>query len=152
MVSKKAKSLNHGYGQCQKTLSTLEKSGLRRKDGYEKASGRAIYNRDIYRPGMLYAKFLLSPYAHAKIKSMDISKAEALPGVWDVLRYDDPEAFFEDNLFGMEVCLKDHNNWFPEQIGALVTAESEAICDQALKLIEIEMGRTPSYHRTGMRL
>ncbi len=54
---------------------------IRRLDGYEKASGKAIYTRDIKLPGMLYAKQFESPYAHAKIKSMDTRKAKALPGV-----------------------------------------------------------------------
>ena len=61
------------------------------KDGYAKASGRGLYTRDIYRPGMLYAKFIRSPYTHAKIKSVDITAAKALPGVWDVMTYDDPD-------------------------------------------------------------
>ena len=68
----------------------IGKRRIRRVDGYEKASGSAVYTRDIYRPGMLYAKFLRSPHAHAKIKRLDTSKAEALQGVRAVLRYDDP--------------------------------------------------------------
>ena len=64
--------------------------GLRRKDGYEKASGTGIYTRDVYLPGMLYSKFMLSPYAHAKIKSVDTSEVEKYPGVRAVFRYDDP--------------------------------------------------------------
>ena len=56
----------------------IGKRRIRRVDGYEKASGSAVYTRDIYRPGMLYAKFLRSPHAHAKIKRLDTSKAEAL--------------------------------------------------------------------------
>ena len=69
----------------------IGKRRIRRIDGYEKASGKAIYVRDIYRPGMLYGKLYLSPHTHAKIKRMDTSKAEALPGVRAILRYDDPE-------------------------------------------------------------
>src|SRR5512137_805904 len=68
----------------------IGKRGLRRKDGYEKASGTGIYTRDVYQPGMLYAKFMLSPYAHAKIKSLDTKAVEAYPGVRSVFRYDDP--------------------------------------------------------------
>ena len=40
---------------------------------------------------MLYAKILTSPYAHAKIVSMDTSQAEALVGVRDILKFDDPD-------------------------------------------------------------
>ena len=67
------------------------KRGVRRIDGYRKASGQAVYTRDIQLPGMLYAKFLTSPYPNARIKNMDTGKAEALLGVRGILRYDDPE-------------------------------------------------------------
>ena len=62
----------------------------RRIDGVQKASGSAEYTMDIQLPGMLHMRFLTSPYPHAAIKRMDTSKAEALPGVRAVLRYDDP--------------------------------------------------------------
>jgi hypothetical protein len=68
----------------------IGKRRVRRVDGFEKASESAVYTRDIYRPGMLYAKFLNSPRAHAKIKRLDTSKAEAFRGVRAILRYDDP--------------------------------------------------------------
>ncbi len=47
--------------------------------------GRAEYIQDVRLPGMLYGKILYSRHAHAKIKAMDISKAQALPGVHAVL-------------------------------------------------------------------
>ncbi len=62
---------------------------VRLKDGYEKASGKGSFTRDIYRPGMLYAKFIRCPYCRAKVKSLDTAKAKALPGVWDVMTYED---------------------------------------------------------------
>ena len=63
-----------------------------RVDGYAKASGQAEYLDDVIAgmKNVLYAKVLRSPYPHARILSMDTSKAEALPGVKAVLRYDDP--------------------------------------------------------------
>ena len=54
---------------------------LDRLDGPEKASGRAKYSYDMNRPGMLVAKLVISPHAHAKIKSIDTSEAEKVPGV-----------------------------------------------------------------------
>jgi CO/xanthine dehydrogenase Mo-binding subunit len=59
----------------------IGKRGVRRIDGYAKASGKAVYTRDVQIPGMLYAKVMRSPYAHARILSMDTNKAERLPGV-----------------------------------------------------------------------
>ena len=57
------------------------------KDAVEKVKGEAKYIPDIQLPGMLYATFLRSPYAHARIKSIDTSRAEALPGVKCVLTH-----------------------------------------------------------------
>jgi xanthine dehydrogenase YagR molybdenum-binding subunit len=54
---------------------------ISRVDGPAKVSGRAKYSFDIKRPGMLYGKLLCSPYAHAKIVSIDTSAAEKMPGV-----------------------------------------------------------------------
>src|SRR5262249_48054014 len=52
-----------------------------RIDAVERVSGRAKYTGDVMLPGMLYARVLRSPHPHARIKSVDASKAKALPGV-----------------------------------------------------------------------
>ena len=70
------------------TEATVYKSvGTRpiRHDGYDKVTGRAAYGSDISLPGMLHAKILRSPHAHAVIKSIDTSRAEAAPGVHAVI-------------------------------------------------------------------
>ena len=51
-----------------------------RHDAHDKLSGQGLYTRDLNFPGMLCAKILTSPYAHARIVSMDTRKAEALGG------------------------------------------------------------------------
>ena len=56
-----------------------------RPDGVPKVTGRALYGADLKLPGMLYGKILRSPHAHARIKSIDTSAAEALPGVKAVM-------------------------------------------------------------------
>ena len=71
------------------SYNAIGKRGLRRKDGYEKASGSGLYTRDVFLPGMLYAKMYLSPHPHARIKSLDTRAVEAYPGVRSVFRYDD---------------------------------------------------------------
>ena len=58
-----------------------------RKDAIEKVKGEAKYIHDIQLPRMLHAKFLRSPHAHARIVSIDSSKAEAMPGVKCALTY-----------------------------------------------------------------
>ena len=60
---------------------------LPRVDAYEKVSGRAKYTHDLNLPHMLWMKTLRSPTPHAKIVSIDTSKAEALPGVKLVLTH-----------------------------------------------------------------
>ena len=56
-----------------------------RHDGVDKVTGRAVYGADFKLPGLLYGKVLRSPHAHARIKSIDTSAAEALPGVKAVI-------------------------------------------------------------------
>lgn len=56
-----------------------------RHDGLDKVTGRAIYGADIKLPGMVHGAVLRSPYAHARIKKLDTSKAENLPGVVAVM-------------------------------------------------------------------
>jgi xanthine dehydrogenase molybdenum-binding subunit len=96
---------------------------------------------------MLYAKFLTSPYAHAKIRSMDTSKAEALPGVRAILRYDDPELPHLADLGGHvpnAIPVLPRVAYFQgEEVGAVVAADTEDIADEALKLIEVEWERRP---------
>ena len=54
---------------------------LTRVDGPLKVSGRAKYTYDINRPGMLHARILRSPHAHARLVSIDLSAAQKAPGV-----------------------------------------------------------------------
>ncbi len=56
-----------------------------RHDGYERIAGRARYTSDVQLQGMLHTKVLRSPYPHARIRSIDTRKAEALPGVRAVI-------------------------------------------------------------------
>jgi len=124
-------------------FNLIGKRNVHRFDGMPKATGKAVYTRDVQFPGMLYARVMTSPYAHAKIKSMDTSKAEALPGVRYVLRYDDPEVagkMYVKWLQGGTIyyILGDTTHWQNEPVGAVVCAESEDIAEEALRLIEVE--------------
>jgi CO/xanthine dehydrogenase Mo-binding subunit len=123
----------------------IGKRGLRPKEANEKVTGKAIFANDVYLPGMLYAKVYRAPHAHARIKNLDSSKAEALPGVWGVIRYDDPDA----NLLDTFKLMQPGAPWFywnesilpgtvdfpAARVGAIVIADNEEICDRALKLI-----------------
>ena len=61
-----------------------------RLDGPDKVTGRARYTYDVNRPGMIYGKIVRSPYPHARITSIDLSRAEKAPGVKAVLAYRNP--------------------------------------------------------------
>ena len=122
--------------------SSVGKRGVRRIDGFEKAAGAAKYTLDVQLPGMLYGRFLTSPYPHAEIISMDTSRAEAYPGVRAVLRYDDPELPPTAVLGGhspAEVPVLPRVVHFQgEEAGAFVAADTEEIAEEALKLIEVQ--------------
>lgn len=126
-----------------------KKSKNTRHDAHDKVSGSGIYTRDVILPGMLYAKILTSPYAAAKIKSMDISQAKSLPGVHDILTCQDQD-IAKDSAPGSEtsmgfniLTLPGTSDFFQHPMGAVVVADSEEICDRALRLIEIEWEELP---------
>ncbi len=60
----------------------------RRIDAVERVTGKAAYTGDIRLPGMLYARVLRSPHPHARVRSIDTSKAAALPGVRAVITHE----------------------------------------------------------------
>ena len=87
-----------------------------RVDGRERVSGAATYSHDVRLPGQLFAVGLRSPYAHARVIGVDVSRAETMPGVRAVLtRFSDPDLIDparkrpilgEELLFhGMEVAV-----------------------------------------------
>lgn len=125
----------------------IGKRGVTRLDGYEKASGKAIYTIDVQLPGMLHMRFLTSPFPHAEIRSMDTSRAEALPGVRAVLRYDDPDLPPGADLGGhapSSVPILSGVAYFEgEEVGVAVAADTEAIAEEALNLIKIEWIQRP---------
>jgi xanthine dehydrogenase YagR molybdenum-binding subunit len=67
-------------------------TAIKRLDGPDKVTGRARYTYDINRPGMIFGKMVRSPYAHARVVSVDLSAAEKAPGVKAVLAYVQPGA------------------------------------------------------------
>src|ERR1700694_113622 len=72
------------------TLTPLKTIGhpTARIDAVERVTGKATYSGDVHLPGMLYARVLRSPPAHARIRQIDVSKALALPGVKFVLTHE----------------------------------------------------------------
>lgn len=119
-----------------------------RPDGVPKVMGQAQYGADYELPGMLWGKILRSPHAHARIVSIDTSRAQALAGVKAVMTSADlPEQKF-DYLGPERVAV---NYWhmtrtimarekvlFAGHPVAAVAATSQAIAAQAIKLIDVK--------------
>ncbi|MGD0487595.1 MAG: molybdopterin cofactor-binding domain-containing protein [Syntrophorhabdales bacterium] len=128
------------------TFRVVGRRGVRRIDGERKASGKAIYTKDVQLPGMLYMRIMTSPYPNAKIRSMDTSKAEALAGVRCVLRYDDPEIFGKRaaSTHGVEEEILSQCAYFEgQQLGVAIAADSEDIANHALGLVRVEWEQRP---------
>lgn len=119
-----------------------------RPDGVPKVTGRAMYGADLKLPGMIYGKILRSPHAHARIRSIDTSAAEALPGVKAVMTSADlPEQKFDyigpervavnfwhvtRNIMAREKVL------YEGHAVAAVAAASASIAEQAISLIKVD--------------
>lgn len=119
-----------------------------RPDGFDKVTGRANYGADMSLPGMIWGKILRSPHAHANIKSIDTSKAEALDGVLSIATHDDLPAVANikieagegsSNLVDLasNILAKDKVLYHGHAVVA-VAARTEAIAEQALDLIEVD--------------
>jgi CO/xanthine dehydrogenase Mo-binding subunit len=109
-------------------------------DGVDKVTGRAKFGADLFLPGMLVGKILRSPHPHAILKSINTSKARALPGVKAVVTRDDfpeqaqgtPMGDLSRNVMAREKVL------YEGHALAAVAATSESIARKALKLIEVQ--------------
>src|SRR5258708_37130139 len=119
-----------------------------RPDGVPKVTGTAQYGADLAMPGMLVGRILRSPHAHARIRSIDISKAAALPGIKAVVTSADfPEQKFEyvgpervaQNFWHMTRNIMAREKALYEgHAVAAVAATSKAIADEALSLIAVD--------------
>jgi xanthine dehydrogenase molybdenum-binding subunit len=110
-----------------------------RPDGIDKVTGRALYGADISLPGTLHAHVKRSPHAHAIIKKIDTSKAEALPGVKAVVTGADlPTAEDGSRADNSTNVLAGKKALYRGHAIAAVAATSEHIARQAADLIEVE--------------
>ena len=110
-----------------------------RPDGIDKVTGRAQFGADAFAPGMLIGKALRSPHAHARIRSIDASKAEALPGVKAVVtRADFPEIESGGLADVLDHAIAGAKALYDGHAVAAVAAVSESAAQRALALIEVE--------------
>ncbi len=128
---------------------------LRRVDALSKTVGATLYAGDYYPTNLLYGKVFRSTIPHGKIRRLDVSQARALEGVACVLTAGDlPRAVLVTDMPGQtgqkrrsgsdaQVLATDTVRFIGEPI-ALVAAETEALAEQALRLIEIEYDPLPA--------
>ena len=125
-----------------------------RHDGVDKVTGAARYGADINLPGMLYAKMLRSPHSHARIRSIDTSQAEALPGVVAVATSADfpiiedrvldfAEVQGNARMIAENMLAKDKTLYVGHAVAA-VCATSPHIAEEALKLVTVDYEVLPT--------
>ncbi len=120
-------------------------------DAIKLAQGKPAFAADIEMRGMLHAKVLHSPHAHARIKKIDASKARALPGVAAVLTWQDiPRVVYStagqsDPIPGpLDSFSLDNKVRFVGDRVAFLAAETPEIAEHALRLIEVEYEVLPA--------
>ncbi len=126
-------------------------NSVRKVDGQKLVTGAPAFTDDIDMPGMLHGKILPSPHAHARIKHIDTRKAKALAGVHAVLTYKDVprvphttagQAWPEPSPY--DTYLLDSKVRFVGDRVAVVAAESRAVAEKALRLIEVDYEVLPA--------
>ena len=128
-----------------------------RIDAYERVTGRATYTRDVRLPGMLYARVLPSPHPHARIRGIDVSKAEALPGVRAVATHENARVVYGSGSIAggrqysddMKAITKHRRYTFDNLVRfvgqpvAAVAAVNRYVAEEALELIEVDYEELP---------
>ena len=137
-------------GSQKKTNGATRWIGTRpvRPDGVDKVTGRARFGADVHLPNMLVGKVLRSPHAHARVRSIDISRALALPGVKAVVTRDDFRDLSSEFVPAGEMLVNYRdvvrNVMAREKVlyeghpVAAVAAVSEQIAKEALAFIEVD--------------
>ena len=114
-----------------------------RVEGYGKVTGQTKYAADLPFEGLLWAKVLRSPMAHARIVNVDTSKAKALPGVRAVLTGADVKDIYVGTRVKDQPVLAYDKVRMGGDAVAAVAADTEEIADEAVGLIEVEYDELP---------
>ncbi|QDY99856.1 xanthine dehydrogenase family protein molybdopterin-binding subunit [Nitratireductor mangrovi] len=141
----------HDHPAAAKQSFSVVGKSVKRSDTLEKVTGTALYAGDIILPGMLHGKIKRSDIAHARIKSIDTSKALALKGVKAVLTHENVPRVLHygsphprsASVTKDQYILDDRVRYWGEGVAA-VAAISEEIAEEALGLIEIEYEPLPA--------
>ena len=113
-----------------------------RVDGVDKVTGKAKFVGDIVVPGMLYGKILRSPYPHARIRAIDATEAEALPGIVAVLTAADIDDL--NPIYNGRPIIAMHKVRYAGEPVAAVAALDLATAEEALGLIQVDYEELPT--------
>jgi len=114
-----------------------------RIDARERVTGGATYTADIVVPGMLYARVLRSPHPHARIRKIDVSKAQALPGVKAILTHENCEIIWASGDTRNKRYLFNNPVRFAGDAVAAVAAVNRHIAEEACRLIDVDYETLP---------
>ena len=125
------------------TFTTVGKP-ITRVEGAGKVTGETVYAADIQLPRMLHCKLLRSPFAHAKIKSIDTAKALALEGVERVVTAADLPQFEARRMSnrGYNMLASDEAVFYGQPVAAIL-ARDLSTAEEALELIDVEYEELP---------
>jgi CO/xanthine dehydrogenase Mo-binding subunit len=115
----------------------------RRVDGEVKVSGRAMYTADVKLPGMLWAAFANSPYAHARIVAVDVEEARKVEGVKAIVTGRDLGPLrFGRHVYDRPVLAYDVVRFVGDRVAA-VAAETKEAAEEAARLIDVTYEELP---------
>ena len=126
-----------------------------RHDGYDKVTGKALYGADANMPGMVFGKMLRSPHAHARIRSIDASAAEAHPGVLAVATAADlapvedriteiGEDVYTSLKYARDNILASDKALYKGHAVAAIAAANPHAAEEALALIKVDYAPLPA--------
>jgi xanthine dehydrogenase molybdenum-binding subunit len=131
-----------GVNGQREHFRVVGKPNLPGKLSYALATGIGKFGADYVVPDMLHAKFLRSPYANARVKSIDAAKAWAVPGVVDIVTWEDDDIknlkSFGESFGAGRAWLDDLADHEGAEVAVIVVAESEDICEEALRQLDVE--------------
>jgi CO/xanthine dehydrogenase Mo-binding subunit len=117
---------------------------VRRQDGFDKLTGRTRYAGDIPAAGLLHARLVLSPYAHARIVNIDISAALRVPGVRFVYTSQTLRlAHYDSSSRALSPLAQEEALWCGHPV-AIVLAESEAAAQDGAAAVDVEYEQLPA--------
>ncbi|MGH6690826.1 MAG: xanthine dehydrogenase family protein molybdopterin-binding subunit, partial [Gammaproteobacteria bacterium] len=117
---------------------------IARRDGIEKVSGEVLYSGDVTLPGLCWGKCLRSPLPHARIVSIDTTRARQLPGVLAVIAARDlPDRLVGRRMFDMPMLARDRVRFVGEKVAAVAALDPD-IAEEAAALIDVEYEDLPA--------